>query len=254
MNKWRNLPLSERLVVAADYTADPEGGRGRGWAYNKILGLASLIGQKGIIKVNSVLRGCGYGLIDRLHSMGLKVFDDEKLVDGSQTLENDAALLRESLPEILTVSIPGTSPWSLDKLRKSLPDTELLGVTVQTDFDDKTSVRYYGTPVNRAVHRFAQVALEAGFDGVVCAPTEARMLREVLGEDFSINTPNTRPGGSGAFDAGQNPIRQMTPGEAIKAGTTRVIIGQPITQMLRPRISYENILAEIEEALTSIEP
>ena len=37
-------------------------------------------------------------------------------------------------------------------------------------------------------------------DGVVCSAQEAKILRELIGQDFSLVTPGIRPEGSNADD------------------------------------------------------
>jgi len=96
------MEIPERLIVGADF--DPIHYGGIEAVYLKVMELAKNIEGSGVlIKVNSILRARGYSLINELHELGLKVFADLKLIDISNTLKNDAAMLAEARPEIVTV-------------------------------------------------------------------------------------------------------------------------------------------------------
>src|SRR3989344_8199421 len=124
------MEVSERLIVAADY--DPRKLGGIIGVKNEVLKLAeSLKGLGVIIKVNSVLRARGYSLIEDLHGLGLRVFADLKLIDIPATMKLDGRLLREVKPDILTVMCCAGVD-GMRAVRDTLPDTEVLGVTVLT--------------------------------------------------------------------------------------------------------------------------
>lgn len=62
-----HLTPADRLIIAADFK--PSAGTGRAGVRSQVLRLADDLNGLGIIlKVNSALRACGYGLIDEIHS------------------------------------------------------------------------------------------------------------------------------------------------------------------------------------------
>ncbi|MDP3961616.1 MAG: orotidine 5'-phosphate decarboxylase / HUMPS family protein, partial [Pseudorhodobacter sp.] len=101
----RMLAPAERLIVAADFKPDLLKGNGRSWVRRQVLMLADSLKGTGVyLKTNSILRACGYDLIDEIHNRGLKVFADLKFYDIGETLSTDGALLKEFKPELVTVA------------------------------------------------------------------------------------------------------------------------------------------------------
>jgi orotidine-5'-phosphate decarboxylase len=77
------------------------------------------------------------------------------------------------------------------------------------------------------VKKRAVFAKECGLDGVISSPKEIAMIREACGKEFLIVTPGVRPEWAAAND--QEKKRIMTPGEAVFAGASYLVIGRPIT-------------------------
>ncbi len=87
----RTLTPAERLIVAADFkptdtrpyiSLDGKSIKWRNEVKVQVLALADSLKDTGVyLKVNSALWACGYGLIDEIHSRGLRVFADLKLFD-----------------------------------------------------------------------------------------------------------------------------------------------------------------------------
>jgi orotidine-5'-phosphate decarboxylase len=84
----------------------------------------------------------------------------------------------------------------------------------------------------------AIVAKEAGLDGVVCSPHEAKKIREQFGENFIIVTPGIRPKGYSADDQ----KRTATAQEAIEAGASFIVVGRPILEARDPLRALNNLL------------
>ncbi|MEA2701998.1 MAG: orotidine-5-phosphate decarboxylase [Candidatus Parcubacteria bacterium] len=236
------LEPAQRLIVAADFR--PEGPDGVAVAYRQVLALADCLGRTGVtFKVNAPLRAFGYGVIGELRERGLRVFADLKLCDIRETLETDAIFLREAGPDLLTVMC-GSGVKGMAALKALLPDTEVLGVTVLTGLEDRDVTRMYRRELTeQAVAEFAEMAKEAGVDGLIASGAEAAMLRQLVGNAMTINTPAIRP--IWALDPGdQNRNRIMTPAQAIAAGADRIVVGRPIVHAKDP---YDAAMRTIEE-------
>ena len=247
------MRVEERLIVAADYNPCDFGGR-QGLR-KKVLELAREIEGTGVyLKLNSVLRACGYGLIDELHQLGLKVFADLKLIDIPNTMGIDADLLNETKPEIVTVMCCAEVDGLLAVRKKLDLNIEVLGVTVLTSLDEERCQSVFGCSTKAGVLRFARLAQLAKLSGLVLSPHELNIVTARSELTMTYNTPGIRPGWNVVEKDDQKRI--MTPREAIAAGADRIIIGRPITQagkkpgkIKNPREAIEFTLEEIEEAL-----
>ncbi len=240
----KTLEPAQRLVVAADFKPNPALGQGRSWARAELYRLAESLRGTGVtIKVNSILRACGYDMIGFIHAAcGLRVFADLKLDDIPETLSTDGVFLKEAKPEIITAKCTA-GVKALTALKDALPDTEVLGVTFLTSQTLEDAISIYNCTPEDVVRRLARVAVAADIGGLVASPAEAGMLRTIVG-DRTINTPAIRPSWSLVEGDDQNPDRVMTPAKAIAAGADRIIVGRPIVQAASP---YDAAMRTIEE-------
>ncbi|MDP3763336.1 MAG: orotidine-5'-phosphate decarboxylase [bacterium] len=247
----KNLTPPERLIVAADFKPDPEKKENRNWARRRVLMLADELHGTGVcLKMNSILRACGYHLIHEIQNRGLRVFADLKLCDIGETLATDGVLLREFKPEIVTaMCVSGVGP--LKVLKAELPDTEVLGITVLTSLANDDTQAMFTCSTEEAVLRFAQVATDAKIDGLISSPKEAEALRAKFGVMLSLNTPAIRPVWAIVPGDDQNPERIMTPAKAIKAGADRIVVGRPIVKAERPRDAAMRTIDEIASAMSA---
>ncbi len=245
----KQLTPQERLIVAADF--QPSSGGGRKEVKARVLALADSLKGTGVcIKINTILRATGYNLIDEIRARGLEVFADLKLVDIPETLTTDAMLLTEAQPALLTVMCQAGNAAmaalkaALPDLKAAMPGTEVLGVTVLTSLKDKDTQDMFSCDVGPGVERFAKLAAKAGLDGLISSAKEAEMLRGIVGDDMTLNTPAIRPVWSLVEGDDQNSDRIMTPTKAIQAGADRVVVGRPIVRADNP---YDATMRTIDE-------
>ncbi len=126
-------------------------------------------------------------------------------------------------------------------------DTRLrtLAVTILTSMTDTDAATVgLGESVEKLVIRRAQLALEAGCDGVVCSPNEAAVLRRGAPADFLIVTPGVRPASAAAGDQ----ARIATPTQARRWGADLIVVGRPIRDAPSPRDAAAAIAAELAAA------
>ena len=130
---------------------------------------------------------------------------------------------------------------------------KVLGVTVLThlgaeDLEAMGIAPEYAHNPTKLVLLRAGLARDAGCDGVVCAGTEARAVKEAFGPDFLVVCPAIRPQWS--VVAGDDQTRITTPAQAITAGADYIVVGRPIRKAADPREAAKKIVAEIKEALS----
>ena len=120
---------------------------------------------------------------------------------------------------------------------------KLLAITALTSFDDENWSAIGGSlPISDHVVKLAKLAKEAGVDGVVASPLEAKLIRQACGEDFLIVTPGIRP----SFAATNDQKRIATPSSALQDGASRIVVGRPITQAENPQEAVRLIIEEME--------
>lgn len=120
----------------------------------------------------------------------------------------------------------------------------LIAVTLLTSLNQADCLKMgLKSSLEDSVLRLAEIAYEAGAEGVVCSPHEVRLLRKKLGKNFCLVTPGIR-----WFEKDtQDQKRSMTPESAIQAGSDYIVIGRPITQASSPQQSLIAIYNAIEK-------
>jgi len=124
---------------------------------------------------------------------------------------------------------------------------KLIGVTVLTSLDDADLAALWGGElrVSESALRLARLALEWGLDGVVASAMEAAAIREACGPGFLVVTPGIRPAGGESGDQ----KRVLTPTEALRAGSSHLVVGRPISQAADPAAACRAVLDEMAAAL-----
>lgn len=180
------------------------------------------------------------------------VFLDLKLHDIPNTVAGAARAAVRCRADFLTIHASGGAEMmraaaeaaraAAAKLGVAPP--QLLGVTVLTSMDD-AALQATGqeTPAAEQVLRLAQLAQDAGLQGVVCSPHEIAALRDALARDMLLVVPGIRPQGAGKGDQ----KRTMTPAEAARLGADWLVIGRPITQAPSPAAAAREILAQLDK-------
>lgn len=188
-----------------------------------------------------------FPLLDWLLARDCKVFCDLKLHDIPATVGRAVARLSETGANLLTIHAGQTAMLEAAAEARS-GNLQLLAVTVltsmsQQDLIDQGIAR---TPDDQVLSR-AELAQDAGIDGVVCSGHELATLREEFGNELLTVVPGIRPVG---VDAGDQQ-RVMTPGEAMRAGAGHIVVGRAIRDADDPAAAAAAIQAEIADAVTS---
>jgi orotidine-5'-phosphate decarboxylase len=183
----------------------------------------------------------GMKFVDELMAQGKDVFLDMKFYDIGETVKRAVAQVARSGVRFLTVHGSGAVMRAAVEGRGSAA-TKLLAVTVLTSFDQQ-DLADLGYPCDIAdlVALRVRKAMEAGIDGIVASPLEARAVRALAGPKAILVTPGVRSAGSGKGDQ----KRVATPAEAIRDGANYLVIGRQVTRADDPVQAVEQILAEI---------
>lgn len=232
-----------RLIIALDY---PD--------LDQVKKLVNGLGNRvGYYKVGMELfYSCGREVISYLLKRDKKIFLDLKLYDIPNTVAKSAAALVRLGVTMLNVHASGgvimmkaAAEAVAEQAQKSgIIRPQVIAVTVLTSFSEQewSSLNYKSSIDDQVLH-LAEMAYNAGIDGVVASPREAAGIKNKIGKEFVVVTPGIRPIGSDIND--QNRI--ATPRQALMAGATYLVVGRPVTAVHDPCAAVESILAEMRD-------
>jgi len=193
----------------------------------------------------------GPGVIEVLKGLNKNIFLDLKFHDIPNTMS--AACYQVSKLGVDIISVHASAGFKALKQSKkaSLEGAKafkkkppfIVGISVltsfsledfQTDLDRKNSIE-------ENVLRLAKLSHDAGLDGCVCSPWEAKMLRSIYKNNFELITPGIRTKIENKDD--QNRI--MTANQAINNGASKLVIGRSISQAMDPNKTFLDICKSI---------
>jgi orotidine-5'-phosphate decarboxylase len=187
----------------------------------------------------------GPAFIDYLHSKHFKVFLDLKFHDIPTTVKKACEAASQLGVWMINVHASGGSSMleaALEGINKSNQPPLLIAVTVLTSMNQKMLEEIgVTTKLEDQVLRLAKLAETSGLNGIVCSAKDLKFLKNQLHKSFLYVTPGIRMTG----DASNDQVRTLTPIEAIKAGSSHLVIGRPITQSANPSETLEKIYLEI---------
>jgi len=231
--------MSARLIVALDFPAA-----------SPALALArQLAPLRPWMKVGlELLMHAGPRVVTELCDLGLPVFLDGKFHDIPNTVAGAVHGAAQSGAGIINVHAGGGLRM-MRAAREAVQDTEprplIIAVTVLTSLSPEELREEAG--VSRSlldqVVTLAQLAREAGLDGVVASVAETAAIKAACGSDFLVITPGIRPA-TGTVD---DQRRIATPRDAIAAGADYLVVGRPITQAPAPLAACAAILDEMSK-------
>lgn len=236
--------LMDKLIVALDVDT-----------LDKAKEVLDALGEKvKLYKIGSQLfTAAGHKAIEMVANKGGKVFLDLKFHDIPNTVysatcsctsiactfvpvENEAAISKVKESTVfpvfmMTVHTKGGAKMLAEAARAAKEKAEelkitrpfIVGVTRLTSDPDTGNTK-------EEVLSAARLAKDSGLDGVVCAATETKMIREVFGPDFIIVNPGIRAKSAKADDQ----KRTATAKEAIEAGASFIVVGRPILEASDP--------------------
>ena len=184
----------------------------------------------------------GLELARDLKAVGKKVFLDMKLLDIDNTVAKGVENIVKIGVDMLTIhAYPKAMRAAVEAAKGS--SLCLLGVTVLTsmDKDDLVEAGYHDDPKTLVLKRAAQ-ARDVGMGGIVASAHEAKAIREIVGNDMAVVTPGIRLSGGDAGDQ----KRIMTPGDALTAGASHLVVARPVVAADDPLAAAKAILYEMK--------
>ncbi|MDD4693739.1 MAG: orotidine-5'-phosphate decarboxylase [Firmicutes bacterium] len=187
----------------------------------------------------------GLNYVKEVRNLGYNVFLDLKFHDIPRTVYG-AVLQVAGFCDIVNVHASGGLEMLQAAKEASLKvesPPKLIGVTVLTSLSEANWQSVGGAQtIVRAVEKRALLCKEAGLDGVVCSPLEAKNIKNVCGSKFVTVTPGIR------LESGlkEDQKRTATPKEAINMSCDYLVIGRPITKATDPAKALNAILREME--------
>ncbi len=188
----------------------------------------------------------GPSIVREIKARGHKIFLDLKLHDIPNTVKKAMKVLTNLDVDMINLHAAGTTAMMQAALqgltREDGTRPMLIAVTQLTSTDQKSMEEdlWIKEPLDEVVMHYAEVAKNAGLDGVVCSPLEAGKVKEACGSDFFTITPGVRFADSTTDDQ----KRITTPAKAKEIGSDYIVVGRPITQAVDPVAAYERCLQE----------
>lgn len=183
--------------------------------------------------------------LSAVRDAGAQLFLDLKLHDIPNTVASAVESVAWAAPSLLTIHALGGSEMmaaAVRAARASGNGTKILAVTVLTSTSEQ-GMSEMGWPGDVATYvvRLAELARDAGVDGVVCSAAEAGLMRRILGPDALVVTPGIRL----PEDAAGDQQRVATPSVARAAGASHIVVGRPLLHASDVRAKWDRLVADM---------
>ena len=187
----------------------------------------------------------GGEIVKEIKKRGHKIFLDLKLCDIPNTvykaMKNIAALGVDmtNVHAAGTIEMMKAAKKAIDEVN---PNTKLIAVTQLTSTSEEMMQKelWIDHPINDTIQHYALNTQQAGLDGVVCSPLEAKLVKDVCNEDFITVTPGIRFDDASKGDQ----KRVTTPAMAREIGSSYIVVGRPITASDDPVAAYNRCVRE----------
>ncbi|NNM05239.1 MAG: orotidine-5'-phosphate decarboxylase [Gemmatimonadetes bacterium] len=124
----------------------------------------------------------------------------------------------------------------------------VIAVTVLTSIDESILNGECGVPgsVEKQVLHLAKLTDSAGLDGIVCSAADLGALKGRLRPEFLFVTPGIK---GTTTPAGADQKRVLSPGRAVAAGSSVLVVGRAITGAPDRRAAAREVLQDIAAVL-----
>ena len=188
----------------------------------------------------------GPSIVKEIKKRGHKIFLDLKLHDIPNTVKKSMAVLSKLDVDMCNLHASGTTAMmtaALEGLTREDGTRPILIAVTQLTSTDQESMKkdlLIDAPIDEVVMHYAEIAKNAGLDGVVCSPLEAGKVHTRCGESFVTVTPGVRFADGDVGDQ----KRVTTPARARELGSDYIVVGRPITAAEDPVEAYNRCVKE----------
>ena len=226
------------LIIAMDFTSKEKADEF----------LINFKGQKLFLKIGMELfYKEGPQIVKEYKKLGHKIFLDLKLHDIPNTVKSATKSLIDLDVDMINFHISGGFNMlkeANEVIINSNKNIIALGVTMLTSNDENIMHKEIkidnNLSLNDVILSYANLAKNAGLQGIVCSALEVPKIKENLGENFVTVTPGIRPKSSQSDDQ----KRVVSPSDARNLGSDYIVVGRPITKSENPLDAYRKIKKE----------
>lgn len=210
--------------------------------------LVNFKGQKLFLKIGMELfYKEGPQIVKEYKKLGHKIFLDLKLHDIPNTVKSATKSLIDLDVDMINFHISGGFNMlkeANEVIINSNKNIIALGVTMLTSNDESIMHKEIkidnNLSLNDVILSYANLAKNAGLQGIVCSALEVPKIKENLGDNFITVTPGIRPKSSQSDDQ----KRVVSPSDARNLGSDYIVVGRPITKSENPLDAYRKIKNE----------
>lgn len=186
----------------------------------------------------------GPSIVSEIKELGHKVFLDLKLHDIPNTVYSAMKNIGKLKVDMTNVHAAGTVEMMRQArlaLDETNPETILIAVTQLTSTTEEIMHQdlLIEKPLNDVVLHYANNALKANLQGIVCSPLEAGLIKDNM-NNFITVTPGIRF----ADNQSDDQKRVTTPIKAKEIGSSYIVVGRPITKATDPVSAYNRCVEE----------
>lgn len=210
--------------------------------------LVNFKGQKLFLKIGMELfYKEGPQIVKEYKKLGHKIFLDLKLHDIPNTVKSATKSLIDLDVDMINFHISGGFNMlkeANEVIINSNKNIIALGVTMLTSNDENIMHEEIkidnNLSLNDVILSYANLAKNAGLQGIVCSALEVPKIKENLGDNFVTVTPGIRSKSSQSDDQ----KRVVSPSDARNLGSDYIVVGRPITKSENPLDAYRKIKKE----------
>jgi len=187
----------------------------------------------------------GPAIVEWIQLNGFKVFLDLKFHDIPNTVKRACYVASELGVWMLNVHAMGGNDMLIaakEGVDQSNQKPHLIAVTILTSMNN-ANLNEIGIThsVDEEILKLALNVATHKLDGIVCSASDIKNIKSSLPKDFIYVTPGIRP----IIDSNYDQKRTTSPEDAIKEGSSILVVGRPITESKNPALALEEIIKKI---------